>query len=146
MRRGKRNGILTSATKLSEMGVCERKIWLRAKYGDRAKSEARVVSMNRGTNIHSAAEKGNYREVKGDSRCFIATCIYGNTAPETMQLREFRDKYLMTSFLGKAFVYTYYATSPTFVRLIKKSEHLRKFTSWWLGHVVSMVNKLGANS
>lgn len=46
--------------------------------------------------------------------CFIATAAYGYySAPHVQALREFRDRYLMTSRPGRAFVKWYYRHSPT---------------------------------
>ncbi|MGH8463059.1 MAG: CFI-box-CTERM domain-containing protein [Pseudomonas sp.] len=47
-----------------------------------------------------------------DSRCFIATAVYGPEAPQTEELRAFRDRTLMRSALGRAFVRCYYRLSP----------------------------------
>lgn len=45
--------------------------------------------------------------------CFIATAAYGHyTAPEVQALREFRDRYLLTNKLGRAFVSWYYQRGP----------------------------------
>jgi hypothetical protein len=45
--------------------------------------------------------------------CFIATAAYGHySAPQVQALREFRDHYLMTNNLGRAFVSWYYRYGP----------------------------------
>jgi hypothetical protein len=49
----------------------------------------------------------------GNQGCFIATAAYGNySSPEVKILREFRDRYLLTSEPGSAFVRWYYQHSP----------------------------------
>jgi hypothetical protein len=49
----------------------------------------------------------------GRQGCFIATAAYGHYSdPEVQALREFRDRYLFTNSLGRAFVGWYYRTSP----------------------------------
>jgi hypothetical protein len=49
--------------------------------------------------------------------CFIATAAYGSAlAPEIGVLRRARDRYLMTSDVGRAFVRSYYAWSPALAR------------------------------
>jgi len=52
--------------------------------------------------------------------CFIATAVYGNyNAPEVMELREFRDYYLLKTKLGKELVSMYYRYSPFFANKIR---------------------------
>lgn len=52
--------------------------------------------------------------------CYIATMAYGDyDHPQVLVLREYRDKVLMNSLLGRAFVKVYYATSPHMVRLLR---------------------------
>ncbi len=42
--------------------------------------------------------------------CFVATVVYGDfDAPEVLALRYFRDRYLLRSVVGRAFVKAYYA-------------------------------------
>jgi hypothetical protein len=49
----------------------------------------------------------------GHQGCFIATAAYGHYSdPEVQALREFRDQYLLTNSLGRAFVEWYYRVSP----------------------------------
>ncbi|HUV05309.1 MAG TPA: CFI-box-CTERM domain-containing protein [Armatimonadota bacterium] len=66
----------------------------------------------------------NIREPKyGLARCFIATAAYGTPMQEeVLVLREFRERYLLTSIPGRAIVATYYAVSPPIARAIEKSE------------------------
>jgi len=59
------------------------------------------------------------------SLCFIATAAYGMPLHEDMDaLRAFRDEYLMTNPLGRAFVEIYYATSPPIADVIRTNEGL----------------------
>lgn len=64
---------------------------------------------------------------KQESRCFIATAVYGeaNTA-EINTLQVFRDKILLENSAGRLFVHVYYSISPTFAKLIAKSKFARK--------------------
>lgn len=67
------------------------------------------------------------QEKKGG--CFIATASYGSPfAAEVMVFREFRDKKLLPSKLGSAFVQAYYFVSPTVARVISKSEPSKAIT------------------
>ena len=54
------------------------------------------------------------------SRCFVATAVYGNVDhPDVLLLREFRDEVLLPSALGRAFISFYYSTSPFLVASIR---------------------------
>ncbi|MEU1970530.1 CFI-box-CTERM domain-containing protein [Microbacterium sp. NPDC019599] len=49
--------------------------------------------------------------------CYVATAVYGSyDAPEVLVLRKFRDERLENTVLGRAFIATYYALSPTLAR------------------------------
>ena len=64
--------------------------------------------------------------VSNPSPCFIATAAYGTPLHEDINvLRDFRDEYLMTNPLGRAFVEIYYATSPPIADVIRENEGLR---------------------
>jgi len=58
--------------------------------------------------------------------CFIATAAYDSPLhPHVRVLRDFRDKYLMPSKLGRALVNLYYKYSPSVAELITKNIALR---------------------
>ncbi len=58
--------------------------------------------------------------------CFIATAAWGTkSAHDVVILRRFRDVFLLTNPVGRAFVRAYYATSPPIARFIRHSEILR---------------------
>lgn len=62
----------------------------------------------------------------GGGGCFIATAAYGSyLAPEVMTLREFRDQFLLTNDLGRAFVHWYYRVSPPVAAFISEDEALK---------------------
>jgi len=61
---------------------------------------------------------------KGD--CFIATAAYGSPLHSYVRiLRDFRDKYLMPSKLGRALVDIYYKYSPVIADLIAEHNVLK---------------------
>jgi hypothetical protein len=61
-------------------------------------------------------------------QCFIATTAYGSsTAAELDMLRAFRDRVLMQSEPGKAFVRFYYRHSPPVAAFIARHEAVRTF-------------------
>ena len=58
--------------------------------------------------------------------CFIATAAYGSALhPKVNALRQFRDGYLMTNALGRAFVSAYYRASPPLANFIARHDWLR---------------------
>lgn len=60
------------------------------------------------------------KDVK-ESKCFIATAVYGQTTPEVEVLRQFRDEVLLSSATGRKLVFLYYLFSPYIATLIGKS-------------------------
>ena len=74
----------------------------------------------------------------GDS-CFIATAAYGSPMePRVKILRQFRDRYLMTSGIGRAFVNLYYRVSPPMAQYIASREDLRTLVGWALLPLVGL--------
>jgi len=59
-----------------------------------------------------------------DSRCFIASQVYGPQAAETNALRAWRDRVLVPSLAGRAFIRLYYGVSPALVWLLKRNPRL----------------------
>ena len=58
--------------------------------------------------------------------CFVSTAAYGSAmAPEVVAFRAFRDRYLMGSAIGRAFVDLYYTASPPAAGVIARSGVLR---------------------
>lgn len=76
---------------------------------------------------------------KPDSRCFIASQVYGPLGAETDALRAWRDRALMPSRAGRAFVALYYAVSPALVWLLKRSPRLTSAVRRALDGVVKRV-------
>lgn len=72
--------------------------------------------------------------------CFIATAAYGSYLhPHVRALREFRDRWLMTSAGGRKLVGLYYRYSPLLAEIIARHDALRLMTRWILTPVVLSV-------
>ena len=84
---------------------------------------------------------GSYRHTDSEG-CYVATCVYGSyDCPQVWTLRRFRDDTLGKSALGRAFIRTYYATSPTIVRWFGDTGWFKKM---WRGVLDRMVGRLNA--
>ncbi len=76
------------------------------------------------------------------SQCFIATAAYGtDTAEQINILREFRNKVLLRSRMGTAFVSFYYRVSPPIANIISRNEILRTIVRE--GLIEPLVNIVG---
>jgi len=72
--------------------------------------------------------------------CFIATAAFGSALePHVMALREFRDRYLQRSALGRAFISFYYRYSPPVAAVIAQHEWLRSMVRMLLTPLVLVV-------
>ena len=85
---------------------------------------------NNGDNYNLTFVEGTFTITVGSTRffvpCFIATAAYGTPMAEEIQiLREFRDEYLLTNPLGKAFVEFYYRVSPPIAEFITEHPSLK---------------------
>ncbi len=100
----------------------------------------RIVATNSvGTSYGSDATFTTASEVdEGDEgadgiSCFIATAAYGSSMePHVKVLREFRDRFLLSTRAGRAFVDLYYAYSPTVADFIANHDTLQVVVRWSL--------------
>ena len=109
-----------SAKELAEMGFCEKRVLLTHLHGQRLTLE-QLRSVARGRRAHDHY----YREglvatsaTGADRRCFVATCLYGDSAWQTETLRRYRDEVLLLSRSGRWIVGAYYALAPGMCRLL----------------------------
>lgn len=79
---------------------------------------------------------------KDDSKsgCYIATEVYGSyDAPEVIRLREFRDKHLMPSGLGRFTIMLYYQTSPYIAFKLKPFDRIKGIIRHLLDYFVILL-------
>ena len=75
----------------------------------------------------------------GGGGCFIATAAFGSPMERHVQiLRDFRDRLLLHSYAGKAFVEFYYGASPAIADKIARNEGLRFMTRTMLMPVIGV--------
>lgn len=86
--------------------------------------------------------KLTYRQSSGG--CYVATAVYGSyDCPQVWTLRRFRDYTLAESVLGRAFIKTYYAISPTVVKYFGDTVWFNKLFRGVLNKVVAKLNETG---
>lgn len=79
--------------------------------------------------------------------CYIATAVYGSyDCPEVWTLRRFRDSALDETFAGRLFIKSYYAISPTLVRLFGKTDWFKAIWKPALDKLVSILQNNGFDS
>lgn len=72
--------------------------------------------------------------------CYVATVVYGSyDCPEVWTLRRFRDYTLDETLAGRSFIKTYYAISPTLVKIFGNKKW---FKAMWKPVLDKMVSKL----
>ena len=75
--------------------------------------------------------------------CYIATCVYGSyDCPQVWTLRRFRDLALAKSVLGRLFISTYYAISPTLVKVFGSQKWFQRS---WKAMLDRMIRRLNAS-
>ena len=79
--------------------------------------------------------------------CYIATAIYGSyDCPQVWTLRRYRDYTLAETWLGRAFIHTYYAISPTIVRWFGKAKWFKNIWKPRLDKMVDHLNNSGVSN
>lgn len=119
-----------SATELSKLATCERQILFDRQHRTPLRGERRMRAA-KGEKIHAAIHHAELAHARAglrgpapgvtDSRCFIATAVFGGDARETQILRAFRDRVLMPSSIGRVAVQAYYVASPPIARLLQRN-------------------------
>jgi hypothetical protein len=109
------------------------------------RQQANVTILMDGDKTVSASFRSTYedpewlKDLKEKYGCFIATAAYGDPShPDVEVLRRFRDRYLMKSRAGRAFVKLYYKYSPPFAEFVAKRPVLRAISRTILRPVVAL--------
>ncbi len=80
---------------------------------------------------------------ESNSYCFIATATYGSqSAEEVLTLRQFRDRYLSTTEVGRWITHLYYRTSPFLAQKIERSNLLKTLSAVALFPIVVLASFL----
>ena len=88
------------------------------------KSMLDAISENKPDNkkVDTSVTKVSEEEVKKEG-CYVASAVYGSyDCPQVWVLRRFRDYTLAETWYGRAFIKSYYATSPTVVKYFGKNQ------------------------
>ncbi len=85
--------------------------------------------------------------VQSSDGCYVATAVYGSyNCPEVWTLRRFRDGILSKTWYGRAFIHTYYAISPTLVKLFGENLWFYNVCKPKLDKLVTKLNKQGVEN
>lgn len=81
-----------------------------------------------------------HQNTRAKGNCYVATAVYGSyDCPQVWTLRRYRDFTLSKTWYGRTFIRTYYAISPTLVKLFGKTNWFKQL---WKGKLDALVNKL----
>lgn len=124
-----------SASDVGRAKFCPK--YLELKYGGAVVSEAAEKARARGNAAH---EQFNTEIKNTDSRCFIASHLYGINDPRTEMLRQFRDRVLMPNILGRFLVNVYYQASPWAVKLCRRNSTVDSVAGKIVGWIVNQLD------
>lgn len=129
-------GSYVSAKDLAEMGFCEKRVLLAQLHGEQT-TPSQQEDVRRGLAAHQQYYEQGVAAVSSDRRCFIATCVFGESAPQTQDLRAFRDSVLLPHWWGRLAVGLYYRIAPAACAILRRSPRLLEVTCVLLGAVVT---------
>ncbi len=99
-----------------------------------------------GKGVH-ASSPGQVLGLLGQNQCFVATAAFGSSLdPRVGELRQWRDRYLLSNGWGKAFVRFYYKHGPIAAKWISDKPAPLLLVRWLLYPVVGLaflMNRLG---
>src|SRR6202521_1036449 len=119
------------ASDLARLVVCEQKAAFEDRYGERQDARS-ARNIDEGNRQHAAFLRQAFlvnpalKSSEAKPWCFIASEIYeGFAAPETADLRAFRDHILRPYAVGRKFIRVYYRMSPIIAAWLSKSNARR---------------------
>ena len=136
-----------AVTDLAQLARCEQQMLLDQEFGKQRpisrERQARAGNAeherhDRLARQYQGSGSGRRRRTR-DSRCFVASAVYGDTAWQTEVLRDWRDRVLLPSRLGRVLVRLYYRCSPTWARWVSGHPHCVQSVRWLLDRIVARV-------
>lgn len=106
---------MPSSGDLAKLMGCEREFYLERQTGIQNTDPTMRARATAGEAAHQKAQvqmESFHNQGAQDSRCVVASAVYGQDAPETDELRDFRDQSLLPTAAGRAIVKGYYRASP----------------------------------
>jgi hypothetical protein len=91
--------------------------------------------------LNQAAENEIFQQISQPSekkRCYIASMVFGEDAPQVLVLRKFRDNVLRRYLLGRIFIRLYERYSPLFVARFKNSELANRMAAMVLNALIQL--------
>ena len=84
----------------------------------------------------------NSENTQQNKQCFIATAVYGSSfSPEVEALRQWRDRGLSTTFIGRSLISTYYKYSPAIARYIEDKPFIKGLVRKVLNCIVRVIER-----
>ena len=78
----------------------------------------------------------------GNSKCFVATATYQDAMhPNVVLLRDYRDRVLKKSVIGRAFISFYYKAGPYLAYLPEHFLQIRSLSKWLIDKIVLAIKK-----
>lgn len=100
-----------------------------------------------GRNEFQSYQGSSHPSTTSGGGCYIATAVYGSyDCPEVWTLRRFRDFGLAKTMPGRVFIKSYYAVSPTVVKLFGNSKRFNRIWKHRLDRFVNYLKSKGYSS
>lgn len=137
-----------SATEIAALAVCEQKVVLDVRQGERT-TPAQREARRRGHVLHErfdqAVSAHHNRPVPTPSSgpCFVASVLYGKNDPRTDELRRFRDTRLAPHRAGRWVIHQYYRRSPSIADCLAKHPAWAAAARWSLDQLRRMLRHGG---